>query len=48
MAANRNNISLFKELLEDFVKKRTEVVSKINKITKTMPANDRTLYKVTE
>ena len=31
-----------------FVKKRTEVVIKINKISKSMPANDMKLYKATE
>lgn len=48
MAANKNNIPAFKELIEAFVKKRTEVVIKINKITKSMPANDMKLYKMTE
>jgi len=48
MAANKNNINAFKQFIQVFVKKRTEVVIKINKITKSMPSNDRTLYKMTE
>lgn len=48
MAASKNNIDRFKITVSSFVKKRTEVVIKINKISKTMSANDRNLYKATE
>ena len=37
-----------KQLVDAFVRKRTEVVIKINKVTKSMPANDMKLYKMTE
>jgi len=48
MAASKNNFDRFKITVSSFVKKRTEVVIKINKISRTMSANDRNLYKYTE
>ena len=48
-AVNVNLTFVFtNQLVKEFVRKRTEVVIKINKITKSMPSNDMKLYKTTE